>query len=97
MDLDVDPEIQTCTFELPGCNRVLGYAVMGLPLRPELDARHTIIYSHGWPSGKMEGSPLSRIARAHGMRLLAIDKPGIGSSTYHRQGKLCLMTTGFLQ
>ncbi|WIA32376.1 hypothetical protein OEZ86_003208, partial [Tetradesmus obliquus] len=45
-----------------------------------------IIYHHGWPSSAAEGAIWSEAAAAHGICLIAVDRPGIGGSTYNPKG-----------
>lgn len=45
-------------------------------------AGRPLIYSHGWPSSRLQARLLHHLARERGMRVLALDRPGIGQSTY---------------
>ena len=65
------------TFQLPD-GRTLGYAEYGDPLgRP-------LFYFHGWPSSRIEFGGLNRedIASRLGVRVIAVDRPGFGLSSY---------------
>ena len=46
---------------------------MGLSRRP-------LLYFHGWPGSRVEGRLGDEAAKARGVRLIAIDRPGIGLS-----------------
>ena len=39
-------------------------------------------YFHGTPGGRLEGRFLDAAARAHGVRLIALDRPGYGRSVF---------------
>lgn len=41
----------------------------------------TVFYMHGWPGARLEGALLANTARYHGIRLIAVDRPGMGLST----------------
>lgn len=56
--------------------RRLGYAEWGDP-----DGR-PLLYFHGWPGSRLEGRLADDAARAKGVRLIALDRPGMGLSTY---------------
>jgi pimeloyl-ACP methyl ester carboxylesterase len=45
-------------------------------------AGRPLIYAHGWPSSRLQARLLHHLARERGMRVLALDRPGIGQSTY---------------
>jgi pimeloyl-ACP methyl ester carboxylesterase len=56
--------------------RLLGYAEYGDPFgKPVLEF-------HGWPSCRLEGSVYDEAAKKLGARIIAIDRPGFGLSTY---------------
>lgn len=40
-----------------------------------------LIFFHGWPSSSAQGAMLHTAARARGLRVLSVDRPGIGAST----------------
>lgn len=46
-----------------------------------LDSTSTIIYCHGVPGTRLEAYPLHRHALSIGVRIIAIDRPGIGLSS----------------
>lgn len=79
--------IATYTHELPaeGRKRMLTYAVFGLPLASRGTPEQYIIYHHGWPSCRLEALPLHDVAANLSWRVLAVDRPGVGGSTYHHQ------------
>lgn len=65
------------TFRLPD-GRLLGYAEYGSP-------RGTPIFVlHGFPSSRLEVSPLAAIGTRRNMRLIALDRPGFGLSSPHK-------------
>ena len=49
-------------------------------------AGRPLIYAHGWPSSRLQARLLHHLARERGMRVLALDRPGIGQST-HQPGR----------
>ena len=51
-------------------------------------AGRPLIYSHGWPSSRLQARLLHHLARERGMRVIALDRPGIGQSTYQAGRKL---------
>lgn len=71
---------QSQTLILPS-GRTLGYASYGDPNGIPL------LYFHGYPSSRLEASGLSPLASRLNIRLLALDRPGAGLSTYdpHRR------------
>ena len=62
--------------------RLLGYAEYGDPDGAPL------FYFHGWPSSRVEAVLYDEPARAAGVRVISIDRPGIGLSTYKRGYRL---------
>ncbi len=42
----------------------------------------TIFYFHGFPGSRLEGDLLAPTAKRHGARLISIDRPGMGLSTF---------------
>ena len=56
--------------------RRLGYAERGDP------GGRPLLYFHGWPGSRVEGRVGDEAARATGVRLLALDRPGMGLSDY---------------
>lgn len=64
--------------------RRLAYAFFGNSLSA---TAKNIIYHHGWPSSAAEGAIWSEAAAAHGICLIAVDRPGIGGSTYNPKGE----------
>lgn len=57
-----------------GKRRRLGYAEYGVADGP------AVLYCHGWPSSRLEASILAASAAAEGVRLLSVDRPGLGLS-----------------
>lgn len=64
----------TQTLVLP-CGRSLGFASYGSP------TGFPVVFLHGWPSSRLEGVGASSAALRHGVRLLALDRPGFGVSS----------------
>ena len=56
--------------------RRLGYAEWGDP------GGRPLLYFHGWPGSRLEGRLGDEAARARGVRLIALDRPGMGLSDY---------------
>src|SRR5215831_6622757 len=54
--------------------RRIGYAEWG-----DADGR-PLLYFHGWPGSRLEGRLGAEAARASGVRLVALDRPGMGLS-----------------
>ncbi len=65
-----------------GAGRLLGYAEFGAP-RGE-----PIFYFHGWPGSRLEARLLDATARELGARIIAVDRPGYGLSSYVSRRKL---------
>jgi len=63
------------TIRLPD-GRKLGYAVYG-----ETDGE-ALFYFHGYPGARVEAAGLSAFAREVGLRLIALDRPGMGLSSF---------------
>src|SRR5690606_1509326 len=70
------PAGPTQTVTLPD-GRELAYLDFGDPAAP------LVIHNHGGPSSRLEGTLLASAAVAHGLRLVSVDRPGIGRSTPH--------------
>ncbi|CAK7225290.1 hypothetical protein SCUCBS95973_005814 [Sporothrix curviconia] len=68
----VDRDSQTVT--LPD-GRTLGFAEYGAP------DGSPVIYLHGFPSNRLEGQAFDKAAKQHRVRLLSLDRPGMGLST----------------
>jgi pimeloyl-ACP methyl ester carboxylesterase len=45
-------------------------------------AGRPLFYYHGWPSSRLQARLLHHLARERGFRVLALDRPGMGHSTY---------------
>ncbi len=54
----------------------LGYAEYGAP-----DGQ-VMFYYHGWPSARVQGQLMDEVAKKHGLRIIAPDRPGIGLSDF---------------
>jgi pimeloyl-ACP methyl ester carboxylesterase len=62
--------------------RRLGYAEWGdVAGRP-------VLYFHGWPGSRLEGRLADEAARAQGVRLIALDRPGMGLSDFQPDRRL---------
>lgn len=44
--------------------------------------RRTIFYFHGFPGSRLEGDLLAPTAKAHSARVISLDRPGMGLSTF---------------
>lgn len=68
------------TIELPD-GRTLGFARFGS------STGHAVFYLHGFPGSRLEGELFSQPATALGAQLIALDRPGLGLSTFkpHRK------------
>lgn len=74
-------EDQDYTFTLPD-GRTLGYAQYGnLSGKP-------IFYFHGLPACRIEGAYFHELGLKHGVRIIALDRPGLGLSAPHAGRKL---------
>ncbi|KAJ9657634.1 hypothetical protein H2198_004162 [Neophaeococcomyces mojaviensis] len=60
-------------------SRTLGYAQYG----SSAPGAHTIFYVHGWPASRVEGTFLDSKAKRHNVRIICMDRPGIGLSSPH--------------
>ena len=54
--------------------RTLAYLEVGDPLGP------LVLHNHGGPSSRLEAALFDAAAKAHGLRFVGIDRPGIGRS-----------------
>lgn len=65
------------TVTLPD-GRLLGYAEYGVP------SGQPVLWFHGTPGAKRQIHPETRaLARSHEVRLIAVERPGVGESTAH--------------
>src|SRR3954465_14232198 len=62
--------------------RRLGYAEWGGLGGPP------VLYFHGWPGSRLEGRLADEAARGEGVRLIALDRPGMGLSDYQPRRRL---------
>ena len=71
------PKQTELTFHLPD-GRTLGYAAYGDP------QGNPLLYFHGWPSSRIEFAGLNgdAVAAALHARIIAVDRPGFGLSSY---------------
>ncbi|KZT58170.1 hydrolase [Calocera cornea HHB12733] len=69
------PPRDSQTLTLPS-GRVLGYAEYGVP------TGFPLFYFHGYPSCRLEGSAADALAKQKNLRLICIDRPGFGLSTF---------------
>lgn len=70
------PQSDRQTITLPD-GRLLGFAEYGQP-----DGK-PLLYFHGYPASRREAAPIAKEVRERGIRLISVDRPGIGASTYH--------------
>jgi pimeloyl-ACP methyl ester carboxylesterase len=61
-----------------GDGRRLGYAERGDP------GGRPLLYFHGWPGARVEARLADEPAKAAGVRLVALDRPGMGFSDFQR-------------
>ncbi|KAH8895216.1 alpha/beta-hydrolase [Thozetella sp. PMI_491] len=72
-------------FTVPGAEgRTLSYAIYGT----ESPNATTIFYFHGYPASRYEASICHPGASARNIRLIVVDRPGMGSSTFQVNRKL---------
>jgi pimeloyl-ACP methyl ester carboxylesterase len=62
--------------------RILGYAEYGN------SAGYPIMYFHGFPSSRLDGTAADRAARKNGIRFITMDRPGFGLSTFQPQRRI---------
>jgi pimeloyl-ACP methyl ester carboxylesterase len=87
-------DVQDYTIQLRD-GRMLGYAEYGSPAHPLLSSGHpppragedqgagpALLYFHGHPGSRLEAAFLAGPAREAGIRLIGVDRPGMGLSTY---------------
>ncbi len=74
---------QNLTFKLSDGRR-LGYAEYGD------SAGHPVLYCHGFPGSRLQGSDFHSTAQAKSCRLLGVDRPGMGYSDF--KGKYTLLS-----
>ncbi|KAJ6442428.1 alpha/beta hydrolase [Purpureocillium lavendulum] len=81
-----DTTFATCAYRLDSSHpltlilpdsRTISYAQFG----STSPRAKTIFFLHGWPGSRIEGTYLDAAAKAHNVRVLTIDRPGIGQST----------------
>src|SRR5919109_4568041 len=62
--------------------RQVGYAEWGDP------GGQPLFYFHGWPGSRLEGRLGDQPAKAKGIRLIALDRPGMGLSDHQPRRRL---------
>ncbi|KAL3483227.1 Alpha/Beta hydrolase protein [Aspergillus germanicus] len=62
--------------------RILGFAEYGSP------NGFPVLYFHGFPSSRLEGSAVDGNARRRGLRIISLDRPGYGLSTFRPQQRI---------
>ncbi|HEY2342168.1 MAG TPA: alpha/beta hydrolase [Chthoniobacteraceae bacterium] len=67
--------------ELSGGAR-LAYEEYGDP------AGEPVVFCHGWPGSRLQGTSCAAAAREAGVRIISPDRPGIGLSTFHPNREL---------
>ena len=79
------PPAETMTLQ---DGRTLCYAVFG---DRSAAARHTVFYHHGFPGSRLEAGTgnWDAVARRRSVRLVSVDRPGMGGST-HKYGRTLL-------
>ena len=79
-DLNNQTSKDSQTFTLPD-GRALGFSEYGHP------TGFPIVFFHGWPSSRLEGYAVDKLARGRGVRFLCLERPGFGISTFqpHRR------------
>jgi pimeloyl-ACP methyl ester carboxylesterase len=71
---DLPPAGQTHFWEAGGGRRV-AWSEYGEP------AGYPLVYCHGWPSSRQQARLVHHLARVRRIRVLALDRPGMGCST----------------
>ena len=69
------------TLELPD-GRLLGFGIFGDP------EGYPTLYFHGWPGSRFEGRMLNPVTKDARIKLIAIDRPGIGLSSKQKERTL---------
>lgn len=62
--------------------RILGYSLYGDPHGSPL------FYFHGWPSSRLSGVRLDQSAKAVGIKIISVDRPGYGASSFQQNRTL---------
>jgi pimeloyl-ACP methyl ester carboxylesterase len=62
--------------------RTLAYAFFGDP------DGFPVFHFHGWPGSRLEPALVDDVARAHRLRVIGVDRPGMGRSTFKRRRRL---------
>jgi pimeloyl-ACP methyl ester carboxylesterase len=78
----IDPPRHEGTVEIPGGRRI-GYAEYGDADGP------LVLWFHGTPGARRQIAPVGREAAADlGLRLVSVERPGVGASTPHRHRRI---------
>ncbi|KAH7323500.1 Alpha/Beta hydrolase protein [Rhexocercosporidium sp. MPI-PUGE-AT-0058] len=64
--------------------RTLGYAIYG----STSPTAHSVFYFHGTPSSRLEAAILSSPSASLNIRVIAVDRPGMGLSTFQARRKI---------
>jgi pimeloyl-ACP methyl ester carboxylesterase len=75
----------SCTITLPD-GRTLGYAIYGT--NNEDPSTPTVLYFHGFPGSRLEAAMAAPHAKEHGIRIIALDRPGMGLSSFQKGRRL---------
>ncbi|GAB4820185.1 hypothetical protein N2152v2_007231 [Parachlorella kessleri] len=84
--LDIDKLLRSRSRIKLRDGRKLCFASYGVPRYSPKLARKTLLYFHGWPSSRLEPAIMHSEALKQGIRIIAIDRPGAGHSTYNPRG-----------
>jgi pimeloyl-ACP methyl ester carboxylesterase len=77
----LDPATEELTIQLKD-GRFLGYAVYGNPMG------YPVLYLNGFPGSRLEAKLFDKETKETDFRLIAIDRPGIGLSSYKKSRTL---------
>ncbi len=47
-----------------------------------------VLYFHGWPGSRLEARLMDPLAQSRGIRLISVDRPGMGGSDFHARRKI---------
>lgn len=76
MTESADPTVGSASMTLID-GRTLAFQAVGMPDGP------TMFHNHGGPSSRLEVKLIEAAARQHGLRVVGVDRPGIGQSSPH--------------
>ena len=83
-------DVQTARHTLPD-KRTLAYTEYGTP------NGYSTFFSHGSPSSHLEGAFFHECALEYDFRIIAVDRPGIGESTFSEERKIIDFLNDILQ